>query len=263
MLKSKSKLRFSCFFLFTITCLIFVQACASIDYKNKHDTKAFNLAKNISSVNKDIATSKGIGWLTIQDPEMEPAMATDFKIAWAAEPPDKIRITLISSGFPVETIVSNGKKITLFSHTGKHPLKTYNIKNPSLEDILAIPVRVEDIILLLSGQIPIKDFKYAFFENQTDNDSVKTIILKNKSDQGIQKISINSANQIKEYIITDWKIKPVYKVIFYDFIKINSAIIPSKMLIQDSLNREVSLKITKFYKNPPVKKTLFSLTEQR
>ncbi len=263
MLKSKSKLRFSCFFLFSIACLIFAQACASIDYKGKHDTKAFNLAKSISNINKDIATSKGVGWLSIQDPDMRPGMVTDFKFAWVTEPPDKIRITLISSGFPVETIVSNGKKITLFSHTGKHPLKTYNINNPSLKDVLSIPVRIKDIILLLTGQIPVKKFEYAFFENQTDNDSAKTIILKDKSDRGIQKISIDSANQIKKYIITDWKIKPVYKVIFHDFIKINSTIIPSKMLIQDSLNRVVSLKITKFYKNPPVKKALFTLTEQR
>ena len=265
MLRSKSKLPFSGFILIILTCLIFFSGCASIDFKNKHDIKAYNLARQFSNYNKDIKTSKGLGWLKIKETSIE----TKFKIAWVAEPPCKIRITLLSSGLPVETIVSNGESISLFSHTGKHSLKTYHRKNPSLEDILLIPVKLEDIIHLLSGQIPIKNFEYAFFDSQTGNkintnDSpMKIIVLKNKSDKGIQKIYIDSKNQIRKYIITDWKIEPIFKVVFLNPMKINSVIIPSKLIIQDSLNREVSLEISKFYINQPVKKSLFSLTEQR
>ena len=131
--------------------------------------------------------------------------------------------------------------------------------------------KIKDIIALLSGQIPIKDFNYAFFDEQaTDqndqiniDNSVKLITLKNKSDKGIQKIYINSKNQIKKYMITDWKIKPLYEVIFVDYIELDSLTIPSKLIIQDNLNREVTLEIFKFYKNLPVKKSTFSLTEQR
>ncbi|MCK5311537.1 MAG: hypothetical protein KAJ62_05480, partial [Desulfobacteraceae bacterium] len=144
MLKSRLKLQFIEFILIILTCLYFFSGCASIDYKNKHDIRAYNLARQISNYNKEIKTSKGIGWLKIKEASME----TEFKIAWVAEPPCKIRITLLSSGFPVETIVSNGESITLFSHTGKHSLKTYNIQNPSLEDIISIPVKIEDIIAL-------------------------------------------------------------------------------------------------------------------
>ena len=277
MLKSRPRLQFSGFLLIILTCLIFFSGCASIDYKNKHDDKAYNLARQIRNSNKEIKTSKGLGWLKIKETGNTTGMVTDFKIAWVTEPPNKIRMTLLSSGFPVETIVSNGESISLFSHTGKHSLKTYNIKNPSLEDILLIPVKIEDIIILLSGQIPIKDFKYAFFDSQVDNQvdnqtenkidtnssSLKTIVLKNKSGNGIQKIYIDSKNQIKKYIITDWKIEPLFEIIFFDPIKINSTIIPSKLIIRDSLNREVSLEISKFYINQPVKKSLFRLTEQR
>ena len=261
----KSKLNLPSFgsILFVLTCFIFFTGCASIDYKNKHDFNASNLARQISNSNKEIKTSKGIGWLKIKENKRQ----TIYKIAWVAEPPYRIRITLIANSFPVETIVSNKESITLFSHTGKHSLKTFNIKNPSLEDIISIPVKIEDIIALLSGQVPIKDFNYAFFDDQTNDEiynndnSLKLITLKNKSDHGIQKIYVNSKNQIKRYIITDRKIKPLYEVLFVDSIEIDSSIIPSKLIIQDNSDREVYLEISKFYKNLPVKKTTFSLTE--
>lgn len=242
----------------------FFTGCASIDFKNKHDINAYNLAKQISNLNSEIKTAKGLGWLTIKENEIEIV----YKIAWISQPPSKIRITLLSNGFPVETIVSNEKSISLFSHTGEHSLKTYSINNPSLEKIISIPVKIEDIILLLSGQLPIKDFKYAFFDNgdnQFDNNDnpLKTIVLKNKSDNGIQKIFIDSKNRIKKYLATNWKIEPLYKVSFFNFIIIDSVMLPSKMLIQDNLNREVSFEISKFYINLPVKKFTFSLTEKR
>ncbi|MCK5312206.1 MAG: hypothetical protein KAJ62_08850, partial [Desulfobacteraceae bacterium] len=85
----------------------------------------------------------------------------------------------------------------------------------------------------------------------------------NKSEKGIQKIIINSKNQIKKYVRTDWRIKPLYEVFFIDSIKIDSSTIPSKLIIQDNANRELTLEIFKFYKNLPVKKSTFSLTEQR
>ena len=84
-------------------CLIFFNGCASIDFKNKHDIKAYNLARQISNSNKDIKTSKGLGWLTIKENKKQ----VIYKIAWIAEPPYKIRITLMANSFPVDTIVSN------------------------------------------------------------------------------------------------------------------------------------------------------------
>ena len=41
----------------------------------------------------------------------------------------------------------------------------------------------------------------------------------------------------KKYIITDRKLKPLYKVLFVDSIDIGSSIIPSKLIIQDNSNR--------------------------
>lgn len=266
--KSKPRQVFLSFILFILIFLFLFTGCASIDFKNKHDSTAYNLAKQISNSNKNIKTAKGLGWLTIKKVGNETSTEIVYKIAWVSEPPNKIRMTLLSGGFPVETIVSNGESITLFSHTGGHSLKTFHISNPSLEDIISIPVRIEDIILLLSGQVPIKDFNYAFFDNQDNHfDSngvaLKTIVLKNKSDNGIQKIYINHKNQIKKYLAINWRSEPLYNVTFFNFKTIDSLTMPLKLIIQDNLNREVSFEISKFYKNLPVKKSTFSLTEKR
>ena len=266
MLKSKVKLHLTGFILtcFFLTCHIIFPGCSSVNYQNRHDIEAFNLAQQINNLNKEIKTSKGLGWLKINKENIE----TVFKIAWITEPPAKIRITLLSDGLPVESIVSNKDSLTLFSHTGKHDLKTYSVKNPSLEDILSIPIHLEDIINLLTGQIPIKNYQYAFFDNNSDNQNYdkkvcKTIILKNSSDRGIQKIFLDADNQIIKYMITDWKIEPVYTIFFLDPVKIDSVTIFSKLLIQDNLDRKVLLEISKFHQNLPVKESYFNLTETR
>ncbi len=270
MLKSKSKVQIVYFFLLAAFFLIFFQSCSSINYQNRHDTQAYILAKKISDFNKKITSSKGIGWLKIKKtknniitPENNQNMARSFRIAWAAQYPDKIRITFLSSGFPVETMISNGQSIKLFSHTGNHSIKTYNIKNPSLKDIFFIPVRVNDIITLLTGQIPVKDFNYAFFDSkQACNDSkIRSIILKKTAQNSLQKLFINEQNQIEKYILTDWKIKPVYSINFFNYTQINSASIAKKIIIHDRIGREVSFEISKFYINPPVKTSLFTLTD--
>lgn len=258
MLRNKKNLRLLFSSITLISYIIFLSGCAAINFKNKHDNLAYDFATEIRKTNSEIKSSKGLGWLKIKARNSENS-DTHFKIAWVAEPPDKIRITILSSGFPLETVVYNGAKISIFSHTGKHSLKTYNVKNPSLKEILSIPVNIHDIILLLSGKIPIRDFQYAFFEN-----TIKpAIVLKNKLGSGIQKFNVNSKNQITRYISADWEFKPIFEIVFSDYMTIDSAVIPFKMLIKDNLDREVTLEIFKFYINQPVKNSLFTLTEQR
>ena len=126
--------------------------CAGLKSKNTFECnkKALQYAYKIKNLNRDLLSCRGIGWLRISDGEKK----EKFRIAFAVSMPDKIRLTLMISGLPVETIIANGKKIIFLSHTKKHKLYKIDSPNPSLAGIISIPVKVQDIIALLSGRIP-------------------------------------------------------------------------------------------------------------
>jgi len=123
------------------------------------DKKAVFLANQARSFNQHIITSKGTGWIRIETKTKK----DKFKIAWAAASPHKIRITFLLSGHPVETIIATGKKITFLSHTGEHAKYSYNSKDPNMEDYIHIPVKISEIISILLGRLPVKNFEDAWF----------------------------------------------------------------------------------------------------
>ncbi len=250
------------FFIFPLIMfytLFLFTGCASVDFKGNHDAHAYNLSRKIIDSNRKIRTARGVGWLKISGVNNNTIKDTIFKIAWITKPPDSIRITLFANGFPVETIASNGEVVSLFSHTGEHDLKTTRSPDTILKHIISMPVKLRDIIMLLSGQVPVKIFESAYFQEGGSD----VIVLRSRKNNETQKIHIDHKNQITEYMVIDRKKRMVYKITFSDFMELDLLNVPSQIIIQDNLNRKVHLEIVKFYKNLPVKKSVFSLTGKR
>ena len=73
------------------------------------DKKARGLANTVLSLNQEIESSKGTGWIEVKND----TRSAKFKIAWAASAPNRLRITFLAAGHPVETIVATGTHVTL------------------------------------------------------------------------------------------------------------------------------------------------------
>lgn len=237
---------------------ILFSGCAGLrpNRPNCHDKKALKLAESIEDFNKNINSCTGIGWIRVS----RKGRIDKFRAAWAVLNHDKIRLTLMNSGFPVETIIADGRKVIFLSHTHKHSLYKINSPNPSLADILSIPVKVRDIISLLSGQIPIKTFDYACLL-KTVNPGKKTLILHKKWRTGAQQVIFDPDNIIRAYELFGSEDHLMYSVSFSEFNTCGVFQIPFKIIIRDSLDRSLSLEITGYRVNSPVKDSAFSLTE--
>ncbi len=103
--------------------------------------------------NQDILTAKGKGWLTIKSRKL----ASRFRIIWAARMPHDLRITLLDSGHPVETLIANETRIHFFSHTGAHKPHTGSIQSKELRYFFPVNIPMEHIVRLFLGKIPIYD----------------------------------------------------------------------------------------------------------
>ena len=245
--------------LFFLLAAVVYSGCASIEPQQtfQSDKEALETADRVRDFNRDIKASKGRGFLTVAKKNRQ----VQYRIAWAAKSPDQARITFISSGMPVETFLFNQNRITLYSHTGRHPLKTYNTDNPSLDRILSVPVRISDIISVLTGKIPVKPYDHARFEGSGSKKNTRSILLNIRSDRRLQRLAIDSDGGIREFSLLENPEQPVYRVGFADLKQFNSSGIFTRMTITNESGESAVLRIQDFQENPDMKDSVFNLTK--
>ncbi|CCK80013.1 hypothetical protein [Desulfobacula toluolica] len=240
-----------------IAVILTISGCASIRPETDPllDKKALRFSKQAKSLNRHILASKGSGWAKLETK----TRVEKFRIAWAAVFPDKVRITFLLSGLPIETIITNGEKITFFSHTGEHSKYSYNSKNPDMEKYIHVPVKMSELILLLLGRLPLKPFDDAYFS--VADSSLSTLILKQKWKRTAQHLHFNNNGNVDELIFTDPGGKLLYQITPTKYKAYDFGDIPIKIEIQDTNERKLTLGITDFIANPPIKESVFLLTE--
>jgi hypothetical protein len=219
------------------------------------DTKARLLAGTLLSLNQEITSSKGIGWAAL----ITDTRTDKFKIAWAASGPNRLRITLLVSGHPVETVVATGEHVTFISHTGEHTPHTTVSGDPDLEKYLHVPLKLSDLIAILLGHIPIKKFDHARFEPGESNSA--SIILTRNWKSSFQQLHMDSVGKVQQLVFFDRDNTPLYDITYLDYQTHGQSRIPATLLIKDSAGRRIHLTFTRFIPNPPIKESVFRLTE--
>ncbi len=245
--------RFACLAL--ILAVITVMAgCASIkpDTDPTQDKKAAATAKKAGAYNREITTSKGTGWMVLDTGYQRQR----FKMAWAAGTPNRLRLTLLMSGHPVETIAASGDWVTFISHTGKHKPHSAVSVDPDLTPYINIPVRLSEMVAILLGQIPVRPFDRTWVSPENPN---KIQTSKNFSGT-IQSIVTDDAGRVIRYRLTDTDQTLIYYVTYNKFQEKNGYVIPASLTIGDRSGRTLEITLSGMVPNAPVKESVFRLT---
>ncbi len=251
-----NKSYFSWLFLLAIISFI-ISGCASLRPETDPflDKKAFALSSKVRSFNQNIIASKGTGWARIETK----TEINKFRIAWACIFPNKIRITFLVSGNPLETIIATGKTITFFSHTGEHSKYTYNSENPDMDKYVNVPVKMSEMIALLLGRFPVKDFDDAWFSPL--DSSLSTVILKEKWISLTQYLHFKEDEKLDTIQSKDNTGKLLYEMTIIKYKDYKFGTIPVKIQIKDKNNQKLTLEITNFIPNPKIEDSVFQFTE--
>ena len=250
---------FSNTFLYLLFFLLFIlQACATHrpPVNQILDQKAEHLTEKARSVNQQIQSSKGTGWVRLN----ETNRVTTYKIAWAAVFPNKIRFTLLVSGLPVETVIADGKTISFTSHNNRHRPIQFKSKSPDLKKFIDLPVKVSELILVLLGRFPVSFYDDVYFS--PDDPSSSTLILTQKWEDLRQVITLDKTEEIKEIRWEMSRKKLIFKLIPYQFQTMDGYRIASHLEFSDDHDRKVALEILSFQANPELKESVFRLTAQ-
>ena len=239
------------------TLILFISGCTPLRPATdpQMDKKAFSMSREAKSFNRHITASRGKGWAKLETP----GKTDRYRMAWAAVYPNKIRITFLLSGNPVETIISTGEKISFLSHSGKHSFYTSDAKDPDMKDYLEVPVKMSELISIFLGHIPLKEFNDAYFS--PSDSSFTTIITHQERKDGIQRLNYSSNGKIKRIESLDNFGNPLYDIHVLEYKTHEADNIPVKLQIKDRENRIMTLEIADFEPNPLIKDSVFQLTE--
>lgn len=219
------------------------------------DKLARGLATEVRSQNQEIESSKGTGWVKLETDTRRDI----FNIAWAAVSPNKLRITFLASGHPFETIVASGKEVTFISHAGEHNLHTTATPDPDLKKFIQIPVKLSELIAILLGRIPVNPFDQAWFEGSITCPS--PILLKQNWKPTLQKIQTDPDGMVQQLFFLDQNSALIYDITYLEHQPFGTNQVPVTLLFQDALGRKIHLHLNRFIPNPPIKESVFQLTE--
>ncbi len=218
------------------------------------DEYARRLAETAAQFNHDISAAKGTGWAKVVDQ----TQTMRYRIAWAAQWPNQMRITFILSGRPVETLVATGKSVTFISHTGRHSQYTMGNPDPDLDHILNLPVKISDICPVLLGRLPVRPYHDAYITPSYPEKEI--IALFDRKKGPVQHLVFKPDNTLSELSTLDRQQNPAFTFRIDTMKRFNGRFIPERITFFSQTGDMVVFAITRFIPNPEIKPGVFELT---
>ncbi len=216
------------------------------------DEEALQLLSTLLTINSDLLTFKGIGSVKLKSKGQNNA----FRLAWAGQSPDKLRLIVLFSGKQVETFAADGKHIYLKSHTNQHKFIKHRSSNASLKKIINIPVTTKEIIKLMTGKLPLPDYKKATLTKSANGWFIELF----KPFRGIVgKVYLNNEKELTGFARTKGE-RILYSVQLDDFRLLNGFKLPYTIIINTD---KATCKIicSRYFTNPEVKPEIFILRD--
>ncbi len=212
---------------------------------------------DISRINSGLFTFKGTGKIRLWTKEG----SRTLRYAWIVAHPDKIRIVLQGvTGVPVASMAADGSWLYLFSYTQDDSFYKTEVKDPSLERLVSIPVTTGDIIKLVSGNIPVRNFALCTMYPDTNREGHILGLLTEKGFD-MEKIYLDrTKKRVRRIEIFSDKGRMAYSVDFEGETEIEEFIIPARLVFRGDEESGFQIDIEKFWPNTPVSSDMFVIT---
>lgn len=221
-----------------------------------YNAEISEIMASVEAQNQTVATVNGLGAITISDK----GQISRYRLAWAAAFPDRIRLIVLFSGKPIESVAYDGQFLTLKSHTDAHALIKKKKKNPDLESLTTLPLRTEQIIEFLCGRIPIQPHRSAQLQKDIRGDYVLTLL--NKKNHAVEILYLDDEKRVKAYDIPN-KNQAHYQVTLKnsDSTLSSDLSFPSQITI-DQNDRSLIMRIDQTQPNPDLPADAFKIVSE-
>ena len=234
-----------------IGALLFFSACSALPKGSPvlpgSNIPADQFVKNILGINDKLETFQGVGKFRLYSRQ---GLLTS-RVAWIGDKNSKLRIEVLGPG---------GRSQASFAADGnwfyaitRNPLRFHKMqsKNPSLNRFISIPIKTDDLCILLAGKIPVRPHHSVLALSGQPGGGV-VLVLKKRWLGIVEKIFIDSTgSQVQKIEVFGTGGSLAYAVTFKGCRTVLGYRIPSTLLISDAGGVTFDLNIHKF--NPDIK----------
>jgi hypothetical protein len=216
------------------------------------------ILSNLGQVNADLSTFKGTGKIKLWKKDSVQVV----RAAWTGARPNKIRIVIQGiTGFPVASMAADGNWFYLLSYSQDSFYKA-EVHNPDLEKLVSIPVTAGDVINLISGSVPIRQYQSSSL-TQLPTESGYVLSLMGERDVGIEKIYLGQdRTRVHRIEMFTPKGQLAYRVDIIEETELDGFRIPAKLIFSNDDGSGFQLDVDKFWPNAAVSPDMFVITPQ-
>ncbi|MCP4109452.1 MAG: DUF4292 domain-containing protein [Desulfobacteraceae bacterium] len=248
------------YFIYLIT-VLFVSSCTFLTgwdpVRNAASVEAENLVSALKNKNCNLNTFKGIGKIR----QWNKYGSQVIRVAWMGKKPGQLRIAALGiSGQPVATISSDGKYLYFISHT-ENRFNKMRSSDPNLKRIVSIPIKFSDVITMLSGGVPVRDYYYASIAR---NEFGHVIVLKTRWNRVLEKIYLdNSKTMVYRIEMFASGNNLVYSADFGRIQNVGPYRIPFQMIFSNGNDEGFQLSVNRYWPDVQISPSKFVLSSPK
>ncbi len=235
--------------------LLFFSGCSLLNKPEPENAiEARALYDKLTAANQGITSFKGVGRVRLRN--MGRLRSTRAAFAGDLDG-EKLRIDLMGSPFGSKAVFAgDGKYIYYMTRNPDtyHKLRTFD---GSLERFISLPIKINEIVRIFAGQIPVKTgVNIAALAKQ---DGALILSLRKKWNRVSCKVYVDDqsgrAEKIEQF---DMDGRLLYRADILSMQQVEGFEVPGNIRFSDTLGNEIELKIDRFMANAAVSNTVFS-----
>lgn len=222
----------------------------------KAAAEAHALLEGLQRVNEPLRRFKGTGRITIR---RDGRIELDGRIAWVGEDPRRLSVVLTAAGFPAMRMATDGEYLYYQDPQDPgDPVKRWRAADPDLKRLLAVPIRVGEIVTLLCGRIPIADHSRARLEPAPAGEGPRLALW--QSGRIRQRIHFEPAGESARFAeMYDPDGALLYRADFLETQRVGPYRVPRRLAVVNTEQTEVQLVVENYWADVPVSPAMFVL----
>ncbi|MGD2185421.1 MAG: hypothetical protein PVI71_04795 [Desulfobacterales bacterium] len=217
-----------------------------------------SLLSALQTKNDTLKNFKGIGKIKVRQ---NGVTQVDQRLAWIGEKPVKLSIAVWVSGYPAIKLAIDGKWLYYLETQGQDTVfKKIAASDPSLRKIISISITSSDIVLLLAGGIPIREFNSIdLIKEKTGNGYV--MVLKERWRGIREKIYFNdSRSHVRQIDVFDRFGSLMYRAEIENMQSVTGYQVPFRLRLSNDKGVDFQLDVDRYWANVDLPASVFVLT---